>query len=267
MPDSNTSLTSSIQMRGENSTCSSTSYVNELSLPSSFASSSANSSRRDGGGGIVRLGPKNIDGVESGIYQPSITSNNNYSSNQSNNNSGALEIYNASAQGILSNQDEEDQGNEIISANEQDDNSSLTSTDALALRISKETKPMHHLLRLLKDMEPATAANTTGHDPKDRARASLISDFEQEVQVIEHRMKDENMILNGEQPPLPPNWIALEDPDSGDVYYANEATGTYVMLFAYYSLVCVGAVLLFVCVCVWVYDVHKMKCVYVVCVP
>lgn len=84
---------------------------------------------------------------------------------------------------------------------------------------------MHHLLRLLKDMEPATAANTTGHDPKDRARASLISDFEQEVQVIEHRMKDENMILNGEQPPLPPNWIALEDPDSGDVYYANEATG------------------------------------------
>ncbi|KAL7471648.1 hypothetical protein ACHAXS_012900, partial [Conticribra weissflogii] len=30
---------------------------------------------------------------------------------------------------------------------------------------------------------------------------------------------------NDRESPLPPNWIELQDPDSGDVYYANELTG------------------------------------------
>ena len=75
---------------------------------------------------------------------------------------------------------------------------------------------------------------------RNKAISSLISDFEQEVTLIEHRIKeDETNLVNynnnsNEQSstsvtssiqPLPPNWIALEDPNSGDVYYANEVTG------------------------------------------
>ncbi|KAL9179415.1 hypothetical protein ACHAXT_008705 [Thalassiosira profunda] len=97
--------------------------------------------------------------------------------------------------------------------------------DPVALKISQETKPMNHLLRLLKEMELPDGGGRASADPKGRARASLISDFEREVSLIEHRIKDEHLLTNGELPPLPPHWIALEDPDSGDVYYANEATG------------------------------------------
>ena len=28
-----------------------------------------------------------------------------------------------------------------------------------------------------------------------------------------------------EKHPLPPDWVALEDPDSGDIYFANEVSG------------------------------------------
>lgn len=36
---------------------------------------------------------------------------------------------------------------------------------------------------------------------------------------------EESSNNNDNDPLLPPDWIALEDPDSGDVYYANEVTG------------------------------------------
>lgn len=29
---------------------------------------------------------------------------------------------------------------------------------------------------------------------------------------------------SNEKQPLPPDWVALEDPDSGDIYYANEVS-------------------------------------------
>jgi hypothetical protein len=88
---------------------------------------------------------------------------------------------------------------------------------------------MVHLLRLLKEMEDH---DNPDQDPKGRARASLISDFEDEVTLIEHRIKDENLIMKGEQPPLPPNWLALEDPGSGDIYYANEETGERALTYS-----------------------------------
>ena len=120
---------------------------------------------------------------------------------------------------------------------ENDDDDDADSKDQLAVQISKETQPMMHLIRLLKEMDDGKGNYHAGStDPRGRALASLIHDFENEVSLIEHRVKDEYLIMNGEQPPpqeeeeepfspLPPNWIALEDPGSGDVYYANEATG------------------------------------------
>ena len=100
------------------------------------------------------------------------------------------------------------------------------SEDQLAARISKETETMMHLVRLLKEMDDGNGNYHAGSgDPKGRALASLLHDFENEISMIEHRVKDEYLIMNGEQPPLPKNWIALEDPGSGDIYYANEETG------------------------------------------
>eukprot|EP00804_Cyclotella_cryptica_P001489 CCRYP_003714-RD/>CCRYP_003714-RD protein AED:0.34 eAED:0.34 QI:140/0.66/0.85/1/0.66/0.42/7/1908/789 len=190
----------------------------------------------------------------------------------------------------------------------------------LALRVEKETRPVMHLLRLLKEMEGQnggghplltvsahTLGNLTGKS-KNNAIASLINEFEKEVTTIERRITNPNMICdeassqedsNGtdssnsqiqlqelppdwialedpditlrivlqvtgettwdrpvadslggssqmdsensfnteyseeerqqqqtnEKHPLPPDWVALEDPDSGDIYYANEVTG------------------------------------------
>ena len=123
---------------------------------------------------------------------------------------------------------------------EKEEEDDADSTDQIALRISKETRPMMHLVRLLKEMDDGKGNYHAGNtDPKGKALASLIHEFENEISLIEHRVKDEYLIMNGDQPqqqeqqeleqqqppPLPPNWIALEDPASGDVYYANEATG------------------------------------------
>lgn len=261
------SLTSSVQMRSageEGSTSSeSSSYARELSLPSSFASEASSASRR----GVVRLGPiEDNDGnnegsrddgrgspVESGFYNASPSrsrsgggssrrSQNSNSFNQSSgssrgssrpnprenkdgdDHSGRMEVYSASEGSVQV----LDQANNSVVTTEEDA-SSMNTEDRLELRISKETKPMMHLLRMLKEIEDEKAKNNGGStnsgDPKSKAVASLISDFEKEVTLIEHRIKDESLIMNGEQPPLPPNWIALEDPDSGDIYYANEATG------------------------------------------
>ncbi len=126
---------------------------------------------------------------------------------------------------------------ETTKAEHDDDEDDSDNKDQLAVRISKETEPMMHLVRLLKEMDDGKgnyhAAST---DFKGRALASLILDFENEISMIEHRVKDEYLIMNGEQPqdppPLPPNWIELEDPGSGDVYYANEATGECMLMFA-----------------------------------
>lgn len=181
-----------MNIRGENSACSS--YAGELSLPSSFASSSRCS--RGGAGSTV--------GIESSIESQMRP--------QDLGNIGAVEVYSGHGQVAA--------GVDSAITSEDDD---ANSEDQLALQISKETKPMMHLLGLLKEMDNGNG-NQSG-DPKSKAVASLINDFEQEVSLIEHKIKDERMIMNGEQPPLPPNWIALEDPGSGDIYYANEATG------------------------------------------
>lgn len=113
------------------------------------------------------------------------------------------------------------QGNETSS--QTDDNSETQ----LALQVAKEVKPMLHLLKLLKEMDP----DGEGGD----AVNSLINEFEEEVVQIEHRIQNKNLICDGSDngddgsssqlQDLPPDWIALEDPDSGDVYYANEVTG------------------------------------------
>jgi hypothetical protein len=105
------------------------------------------------------------------------------------------------------------------------DSTSKGNGDELAVKISKETKPMLHLLRLLKEMDYGNDNEVGNDDPKGRAVTSLIDDFKNEVSLIEHRIKDQYSIMNGVQPPLPPDWIALEDMHSGDIYYANEATG------------------------------------------
>ena len=86
---------------------------------------------------------------------------------------------------------------------------------------------MLHLLKLLKEMDP----DGEGGD----AVNSLINEFEEEVVQIEHRIQNKNLTCDGSDngddgsssqlQDLPPDWIALEDPDSGDVYYANEVTG------------------------------------------
>lgn len=208
----NNSATSSMHMRGENSTCSS-SFANELSLPSSFASSTNGSSASRGGAGTTAVISDIHDNDSDSLVTRQLPSSQD-------GDSGRLEVYdNGQGQVSLTGG-----GDTTVTSAE---GSEANSEDQLALRISKETKPMMHLLRLLKDIDDR---NGNEHaDPKSKAVASLISDFEQEVSLIEHRMKDENLIMNGEHPPLPPNWIALEDPDSGDVYFANEATGKFLL--------------------------------------
>ena len=215
-----------MNIREENSACSS--YAGELSLPSSFAGSS----RGSGGGAGSTVG------IESSIESQMRP--------QDLGNIGAVEVYSGQGQvaaGVDSAVTSEDDG--------------VNSEDQLALQISKETKPMMHLLGLLKEIDNGSG-NQSG-DPKSKAVASLISDFEQELSLIEHKIKGEIMIMNGEQPPLPPNWIALEvrsivklqsmlasrlslfdivklnfiflyhlpkaNPGGGDIYYANEVTG------------------------------------------
>ena len=111
------------------------------------------------------------------------------------------------------------------------DSTSEGTGDELAVKISKETKPVLHLLRLLKEMDYGNGNELGNDDPKGRAVTSLIDDFENEVSLIEHRIKDQYSIMNGVQPPLPPDWIALEDMRSGDIYYANTATGKWRVRF------------------------------------
>jgi len=102
----------------------------------------------------------------------------------------------------------------------QADEDSVNSEQQLALRMDKETRPHHHLLRLLKEMD-------VGDETKGEAVASLIGDFERDVTLIQRKIQNEKLLLDSaaNPPPLPPGWVALEDPDSGDIYYANEATG------------------------------------------
>eukprot|EP00986_Skeletonema_menzelii_P002887 scaffold843_cov143-Skeletonema_menzelii.AAC.6 len=106
----------------------------------------------------------------------------------------------------------------------QDDTQSVNSEQQLALRIDKETKPHHHLLRLLREMDLGDESS----DPaKNEAVASLIGDFERDVTLIQQKIQNEKLLKNtAENPaPLPPGWIALECPDTLDIYYANEETG------------------------------------------
>ncbi len=112
------------------------------------------------------------------------------------------------------------------------DDASVNSEQQLVLRIDKETKPHHHLLRLLKEMDLGDESS----DPtKNEAVASLIGDFERDVTQIQQKIQNEKLLKNtAENPtPLPPGWIALECPDTMDIYYANEETGevsVYVLL-------------------------------------
>ena len=116
-----------------------------------------------------------------------------------------------------------------------DDTKSVNSEQQLALRIDKETKPHHHLLRLLREMDLGDESS----DPsKNEAVASLIGDFERDVTFIQQKIQNEKLLKNtaeNENPaPLPPGWIALECPDTLDIYYANEETGEvsfYVLVF------------------------------------
>ncbi|KAK1738380.1 WW domain-containing protein [Skeletonema marinoi] len=106
----------------------------------------------------------------------------------------------------------------------QDDAKSVNSEQQLALRIDKETKPHHHLLRLLKEMD---LGDESSDSTKNEAVASLIGDFERDVTLIQQKIQNEKLLKNtAENPaPLPPGWIALECPDTLDIYYVNEATG------------------------------------------
>jgi len=129
-----------------------------------------------------------------------------------------------------------DRVGETTKAEHDGDEDDSDSKDQLTVLISKETEPMMHLVRLLKGMDGGKGNYHAGSiDFKERALASLIHDFENEISMIEHRVKDKYSIINGEQPqdpPLPPNWVELEDPGSGDIYYANEATGECMLMFA-----------------------------------
>lgn len=116
------------------------------------------------------------------------------------------------------------------------DDASVNSEQQLALRIDKETKPHHHLLRLLKEMDLGDESN----DPtKNEAVASLIGDFERDVTKIQQKIKNEKLLKNtAENPlPLPPGWIALECPDTMDIYYANEDTGEVSCLLLVLALI------------------------------
>ena len=123
---------------------------------------------------------------------------------------------------------------DIVSIKSDEGEDSINSDMQLALRVEKETKPMMHLVKLLKAMD------MDGEDTKNDAITSLISEFEDEVTSIEQRIVNP-MICNGEDDgegsanegmkqlmqELPPNWIALEDPDSGDIYYSNEVRSVF----------------------------------------
>ena len=112
----------------------------------------------------------------------------------------------------------------VIQGNSQDSVTSVNSEQQLAMRIDKETKPHHHLLRLLKELDMDSEESS---DPtKGEAVASLVSDFEKEVLQIERKIHNEKMLTNtAENTELPPGWIALECPDTLEIYYANEETG------------------------------------------
>lgn len=118
----------------------------------------------------------------------------------------------------------------------QDDTKSVNSEQQLALRIDKETKPHHHLLRLLREMDLGDESS----DPtKNEAVESLIGDFERDVTLIQQKIQNEKLLKNTAEnpPPLPPGWIALECPDTLDIYYANEETGDVSGLYCTYACV------------------------------
>lgn len=120
----------------------------------------------------------------------------------------------------------------------------------LALDVEREVKPMRHLIGILQDMGfNGKGGNGNGNGTND-AVSSLLRDFQSEVATIEQRLQigngGENLLLHGSgdggdgpsvpdddssttnddgSDGLPPGWITLEDPDSGDTYYANENTG------------------------------------------
>ena len=115
-----------------------------------------------------------------------------------------------------------------------DDNSSETSSTntetRLALRVEKETKPVLHLVKLLKEMDVDAHHDNNNLTSKNEAIASLISELEEEAITIERRIvhpalcngeeNENDMMRLGEE--LPRDWVALEDPESGDIYYSNE---------------------------------------------
>lgn len=95
-----------------------------------------------------------------------------------------------------------------------------------------------------------------GH-PKSAAISSLITEFETEVTTIEQRITnpmicdeansdDYSSSQENDSDPkllmqeLQEGWIALEDPDSGDIYYSNEVgdCGLYADCANLYSLCC-----------------------------
>jgi len=239
---------------GEVSACSTN--TKEFSLPSSFgggartdgstindtiasASSSAGGDTNDGGSSTrasASIGSRNTHQERNDLLQ--------HQQQQQ-----QMEVYNNNSNQELVNVDS-------LQLAQDDNINNNSKEDQLTIRISKETKPMMHLLRMLKEMDTndtdttssadnsnnQLSVNNTNNNPKNKAISSLISDFEQEVTLIEHRIKDETKLVhyddNNEQSstslvskasssiqPLPPNWIALEDPNSDDVYYANEVTG------------------------------------------
>jgi hypothetical protein len=88
---------------------------------------------------------------------------------------------------------------------------------------------MMHLLNLLKEMD---GGDSSGKQSTNDAIASLISEFEEEVAIMEQRIRNP-LLTNGEEggllmEGLPRGWVALEDPDSGDVYYSNEVSCYFV---------------------------------------
>jgi len=184
-------------------------------------------------------------------------------------------------------------GDAIATTTNDNNNEDDNSENRLALQVAKEVRPMMHLLRFLRELDsdvhgssvgaPDGNANGTAltrfrtkpdFNTKEAnvALASLISEFEEEVEMIEYRVQNQHL-LDGDgnfvgsaaasrdgrlalsnnnnnnnnntnntnhnhnfnhddttrrkdrESPLPPHWIELQDPDSGDVYYANEATG------------------------------------------
>lgn len=130
------------------------------------------------------------------------------------------------------------------------DVASVNTETRLAVQVEKETRPMMHLVQLLKEMElkSHTNNNDDDHDPQQQARSStegnrknkaissLIEEFTEEVQLMERRIvhpeltnghnddDDNSLLLQDITETLPKDWVALLDPDSGDVYYSNEVS-------------------------------------------